>query len=245
MFTIGIILMLLGIIGIIAAPVMWVLGLKNAKVALRNGLITLVLGNIFAALGVQRTESLQPTQSSQTTQPTQSVQTPVPKKTPPESVAPQNKPLPPVLPGLQWVDITLNLEREPYRFRFTAEPNRLTPTIERRAKRIDPDTGAEMLVRIVTYNENVVMYEATVSGPGAHPTAGWFIPYLATAPFEGNPQVESKVWAEKALKKVRVGQPVTRKIGEVVMELFGNPPFYYGLEVFHKDYSAYLIKVSQ
>jgi hypothetical protein len=84
-----------------------------------------------------------------------------------------------------------------------------------------------------------------VSGPGADLTATWFIPLLATAPFGGNPQMESKRWAEEALGKVRQGRPVERRVGDVVMELSGNPPFSYVLQVNHKDYEAYLSKVLQ
>jgi hypothetical protein len=110
---------------------------------------------------------------------------------------------------------------------------------------VDPDTGAEMLVRVVSYGDKVVLYEAMVSGLGADLTATWFIPLLATAPFDGNPQMESKRWAEEALGKVRQGRPVERRVGEVVMELSGSPPTVYVLQVNHKDYEAYLGKVLQ
>lgn len=204
------------------------------------GLLLVVVGFSMLSSPAQPSQNKQPTQPLQAAQPAQ----PEPQEeAAQESAAQQDEPTPPVIPGLHWADITLNLEKEPFGFRFTLERNEFTPTFERRAKRVDPDTGAEMLVRVVSYGDSVVLYEATVSGPGANLTAGWFIPYLATAPFEGNPQVESKQWTEGALKKVRQGQPVERRVGEVVMGLSGNPPFFYALKVSHKDYEAYLAKV--
>jgi len=255
MLAIGVILTLLGVLGILAGLVMWALRLKNSKVFLRNGVIAFLLGGVFTIVGAPPSQPSQPTQPNQSAQAAQETQAAQPAQPTPQekevqaSAAQEEKPAqeeelaPPVIPGLYWVDITLNLEREPFGFRFTLERNKLTPTFERRAKNVDPDTGAEMLVRIVSYGDKVVLYEAVVLGPGADLTATWFIPLLATAPFDGNPQVESKRWAEEALGKVRQGRPVERRVGEVVMELLGNPPSLYTLEVSHKGYRAYLSKV--
>jgi hypothetical protein len=260
MFAIGVILTLLGVLGILAGLVMWALRLKNSKVFLRNGVIALLLGGVFTIVGAPPSQPSQPTQPTQSTQAAQETQTTQPAQPAPqekevqasavqeeklaqEEKPAQEEPAPPVIPGLHWVDITLSLEREPFGFRFTLERNKFTPTFERRAKNIDPDTGAEMVVRVVSYGDKVVFYEAMVSGLGADLTATWFIPLLATAPFDGNPQMESKRWAEEALGKVRQGQPVERRVGEVVMTLSGTPPSLYTLEVSHKGYKAYLSKV--
>ncbi|APD09724.1 hypothetical protein A0O31_01616 [Thermus brockianus] len=149
-------------------------------------------------------------------------------------------PPPPVLPGLFWVDITLNLEKEPYGFRFTMEPSNVIPGVKyHRAVKVDPDTGAEMWVEIATYGDKVLHYEVSVSGLNAEPTASWLLPYLATAPFDGNPQLESKAWAEKALGQVRQGAPLERRVGEAVFVLLGNPPTSYTLEVSHRDYESW------
>lgn len=153
-------------------------------------------------------------------------------------------PPPPVLPGLMPEDITLNLEREPFGFRFSLErSNAIKGVWLRRASKVDPDTGAEMRVEVASYGSGVIHYEVSVSGINAKPTASWLIPYLATAPFEGNPQAESKAWAEQALERVRQGAPVERKVGGAIFVVFGNPPFFYVLEVSHADYEAWLGKV--
>lgn len=138
---------------------------------------------------------------------------------------------PPLLPELAWVDITLNLERLGFEFKLEQSP--ILPGVwYRRATKEDPDTGARMMVEVMSYGAGVIRYEVGVTGAlGANNTASWLIPYLATAPFAGNPQQESKRWAEGALKKVRQGKPVERRVGNVVFELFGNPPSSYTLEV--------------
>lgn len=79
MFVIGAILVTLGVIGLIASPIMWVLGNKNAKVALRNGFVLFLIGGVFLAIdsgGTQTTNTTQPTQSTQPTQPGQPKQAP-------------------------------------------------------------------------------------------------------------------------------------------------------------------------
>ncbi len=154
----------------------------------------------------------------------------------------QNEELrPPVIPGLKWVDITLNLERKPYGFRFKRHKNKYTPSFEREAKKRDPDTGAEMYVRVQSHDDNVVLYEVSVSGNGAKHTASWLMPYMSTAPFDGNQQTRSKQWALQAIEQVRQGKPVHRQVGDVLMELSGSPPYFYTLQVNHKDLEEYLL----
>ena len=150
---------------------------------------------------------------------------------------------PPTIPGLKWVDITLNLEKEPYNFKFSIRQNRLTPTVEREAREVDPSTGAEISIRVQSYGDDVVLYEVSVSGNNARRTASWLIPYMATAPFDGNPQAESKAWAIRAIEKVGYQKPVYRQVGDVLMELSGNPPHFYVLQVNHKDLEEYLSRV--
>jgi len=152
--------------------------------------------------------------------------------------------VPPTIPGLAWVDLTLNLEKKPYDFHFDRRKSRLTPTYERSARKIDPDTGVEMFIQLLSYGDKVVVYEASVAGSRAYPVASWLIPYLATAPFEGNPQNDSKRWALDALEKVRQGEPVTRRVGNVLMEIIGNPPNFYALQVKHMDWESYLTKIT-
>ncbi|ALJ90034.1 hypothetical protein [Thermus aquaticus] len=110
----------------------------------------------------------------------------------------------------------------------------------RRASEVDPDTGAEMVVEVYSYGDGVIYYRASVSGVDAEPTASWLLPYLATAPFDGNPQVESKRWVEESLPKVRQGNPLKRQVGEGVFTLSGAPKRFYTLEVSHRDYESWL-----
>ncbi len=79
MFVIGVILATLGVIGLVAAPIMWVLGNKNAKVALRNGFVLFLIGGVFLVID---SGSTQPTNTAQPTQPTQSAQPSQPKQAP-------------------------------------------------------------------------------------------------------------------------------------------------------------------
>ncbi|MCS7219576.1 MAG: hypothetical protein NZ846_11530 [Thermus sp.] len=149
----------------------------------------------------------------------------------PEPSEPSEPPPPPTLPELAWVDITLNLERLGFEFRLT-QSTTLPGVWYRRAVKKDPDTGAEMLVEIMSYGDRVIMYEASVTGVSrANHTASWLLPYLATAPFAGNPQEASKRWVQENLTKLRPQKPLQRGVGNVRFELFGNPPFSYTLEV--------------
>ena len=80
MSVLGAMIAVLGLIGIIAAPLMWVLGSqKRAKLALRNGFIALFVGLILAALGGGRDEGA-------------ATSTPKPAATPQSSEAPPSAP---------------------------------------------------------------------------------------------------------------------------------------------------------
>lgn len=225
---------------------------KGAKpLTLKERLGMFAFGAVVALIGLvlipppQTPQNPQSAQSVQPAQPAQPAQSSQPPQTEQASEPPKTQeaemPPPPVLPGLSWVDITLNLEKAPFGFRFSAEPSRVIDGVWRRwAAAVDPDTGAEMRVEITSYGDRVLHYEGVVSGANAKPTASWFIPYLATAPFDGNPQAESKAWAEKALGQVRQKAPVKRAVGGVVFTLLGDPPTFYTLEVSHRDYEGWL-----
>lgn len=75
MLVIGSLLVIIGIIGLIASPIMWVLGNKNARVALRNGFIAFLVGGVLLAFNSPSTSSnTQTNQPTKTTQPTESKQ---------------------------------------------------------------------------------------------------------------------------------------------------------------------------
>ncbi len=245
----GWVLLILGLLVVMAALSKTPKGAKPLTLKERLGMFA--FGAVVALIGLvlipppQTPQNPQSAQSVQSAQPSQPAQSPQPSQTEQASEPPKTQeaemPPPPVLPGLFWVDITLNLEKEPYGFRFTMEPSNVIPGVKyHRAVKVDPDTGAEMRVEIATYGDKVLHYEVSVSGLNAEPTASWLLPYLATAPFDGNPQVESKAWAEKALGQVRQGAPLERRVGEAVFVLLGNPPTSYTLEVSHRDYESWL-----
>lgn len=205
------------------------------------GVVFLLIGLAYlfpAPQPPQQPQTAQQTQQTEPTQPIAPTEAPKPEE-PPQPEEPSNPP--PTLPGLAWVDITLNLERDPFGFRWKAEKSNVLPGVwVRRASEVDPDTGAEMVVEVYSYGDKVVHYRASVSGVNAEPTASWLLPYLATAPFDGNPQVESKRWVEENLNRVRQGAPLERRVGEAVFVLSGNPPTSYTLEVSHRDYESWL-----
>jgi len=205
------------------------------------GVVFLLIGLAYlfpAPQPPQQPQTAQQTQQTEPTQPTAPTEAPKPEE-PPQPEEPSNPP--PTLPGLAWVDITLNLEKEPFGFRWKAEKSNVLPGVwVRRASEVDPDTGAEMVVEIVSYGDKVLHYEVSVSGLNAEPTASWLLPYLATALFDGNPQVESKRWVEENLNRVRPGEPLERRVGEAVFVLSGNPRTFYTLEVSHRDYESWL-----
>lgn len=145
---------------------------------------------------------------------------------------------PPIIAGLGWVDITMNLEKWPYNFSF--QRSDFGRESERCAQKIDPDTGAEMRVCVYYYSIYATFVEAIVIGFNADKTAGWLLPYLATAPFEGNRQTESRDWTSRALRQVRRGKPLERQLGEVVFTVLGNPPTYYSLRIEPKGREKWL-----
>ncbi len=245
----GWVLLILGLLVVMAALSKTPKGAKPLTLKERLGMFA--FGAVVALIGLvlipppQTPQNPQSAQSVQSAQPSQPAQSPQPSQTEQASEPPKTQeaemPPPPVLPGLFWVDITLNLERDPFGFRWKAEKSNVLPGVwVRRASEVDPDTGAEMVVEVYSYGDKVLHYEVSVSGLNAKPTASWLLPYLATAPFDGNPQVESKAWAEKALGQVRQGAPLERRVGEAVFVLSGNPPTFYTLEVSHRDYESWL-----
>ena len=138
----------------------------------------------------------------------------------------------PTLPNLAWVDITLNLEKWPYGFKFNLNRiSKITNERERCASKIDPDTAADMRVCVYSAGDAVTFVEAMVTGSGANNTASWLIPYVATVPYEGRPD-DAKSWAEEALKRVRFGKPVERRVKDVTFLLTGNPPTAYTLRIY-------------
>ncbi len=89
MFTLGALVALLGLIGILAAPLMWVLGSqKRAKLALRNGFIALLVGIILAALG----GGDEGTTSSTSAPAAAPIGSETPKATPPPQQLPERNP---------------------------------------------------------------------------------------------------------------------------------------------------------
>jgi hypothetical protein len=71
MLVIGSLLVIIGVIGLIAFPIMWVLGNKNAKTALRNGFIAFLIGGVLLAFNSSTSSNTQKTQPAKTTQPTE------------------------------------------------------------------------------------------------------------------------------------------------------------------------------
>lgn len=240
---IGFLLTAVSVVGILLAAVFFVIGNRqDASRAFKLSLLMFATGFVLVLVGVI-------TDTNRAGSAKTSVQVEQPTEHEP-GVQHQNRRkegrpevIPPTIPGLAWVDLTLNLEKKPYGFRFDRRKSKLTPTFERSARKIDPDTGVEMFIQILSYEDKVALYKVSVSGSAANLVASWLIPYFATAPFEGNPQKDSKLWALSALRKVQQGKPITRRVGNVLMEITGNPPYFYVLQVNHEGWESYLIKV--
>jgi hypothetical protein len=108
---------------------------------------------------------------------------------------------------------------------------KITNEEQRCASKIDPDTAADMRVCVYSAGDAVTFVEAMVTGSGANNTASWLIPYVATVPYGGRPD-DAKSWAEGALKRVRSGKPVERRVKDVTFLLTGNPPTAYTLRIY-------------
>lgn len=199
----------------------------SLKERLGFGLLALVL-ILIGLNGVRPKTQVATTPTPQAiTQPAQTS----PPAEPEQNVSDEpEQPSPPTLPNLAWVDITLNLEKWPYDFSFELERINNAGEEERCGSKVDPDTGADLRVCVYSYGDSVTFVEASAIGAGAKNSASWLIPYVATAPFEGN-SGDSKVWASRAMEQVRSGKPVERKLGNVSFFLSGNPPTAYTLRI--------------
>jgi hypothetical protein len=134
----------------------------------------------------------------------------------------------PAIPGLQPVDIYLNLEKEPYTLKFGDWSKGATRN-QKCGKR-DKD-NAELRVCIDSTDANdVVFIDATVLGTNVA-GANWLFPYLTTVPFEGNEPQKAKAWVTENLPKLKEGQPVETTIGGVKFTLFGNGKTNANLEI--------------
>lgn len=134
----------------------------------------------------------------------------------------------PRLPGLAPADVYLNLEAAPYSFRF-GDWTYGQSLDEKCGDRTDTDTGAIMHVCIWSpsgqYGGPAVMWvDATVEGMNAQAleSASWFLPYVATVPYEGADQEAAKQWVADNWRSVRTGKTLTKQIGQAVFELSGN-----------------------
>lgn len=88
--------------------------------------------------------------------------------------------------------------------------------------------------------------ELDITGTYAKPVAIWALPYLATLPFDANKdRAGSKKWVLGAMEKVKTGQPVARTIGDTMMQLMGNPPLHYSLEIQHVGYERWAFAAIQ
>lgn len=130
---------------------------------------------------------------------------------------------PPLLPGLNPVDITLNLEPYPYEFEFG---NWVTGQTFRSkcGSRMDTDTMSELSVCIYsTFTTNVSYVDASVTAFGGDLSAArWFLPYLATLPYDGSDPQAAKAWVEENLDNIQEGEILTAEFGPAVYELYGN-----------------------
>lgn len=127
----------------------------------------------------------------------------------------------PRLPGLAPVDIYLSLQASPYNFKFGGWTGQNLKM--KCGKRFDSDTGADLDICINGSSvSDVVWLNASVLGPDLS-AAEWFLPYVATAPFEGNDPKAASEWVKQTWRQVeREGQVFTKEIGPAVFELFGN-----------------------
>ncbi len=140
---------------------------------------------------------------------------------------PSTKPPRAAIPGLEWTDIVLNLERQPFGFKFKRV--KLEGAWAKTANKVDPDTGARMTVEVV-YDYGVYRVQADVSGASAYPTASWLLPYVATLPYDGSSPREAKTWVAEALKSGKKVQ--TRHFGPATFEVYVTSPTYYGLKIY-------------
>jgi len=137
----------------------------------------------------------------------------------------------PVIPGLSWVDITLNLEKQPFGFKF--KHVNLNGAYAKEARKIDPDTGAEMYVEVV-YGSGVYRITASAAGINARSSASWLLPYIATVPYDGAQQAEARDWVKALLDKNQKGV-FSRDFGGVTFEFFVLPPSSYILKIYPKQ----------
>lgn len=189
------------------------------------------------------------TEANGTSPPAEAVSQPTapqPAATDTSSEAEDTPPPAPTLPGLKWVDITLNLERYPFGFQFKLEMvSPITYEQQRCAEKLDPDTGASMRVCVRSFGDDVTFVEAMVDGPGAKSTASWLIPYIATVPYEGSKPADAKAWAKEALQRVRSGKPVSKRIDGVVFTVLGNPPTSYSLRIHPADRERWVLVMTE
>lgn len=135
----------------------------------------------------------------------------------------------PTLPGIAPPDIYLNLEKEPYGFQFGGWQG--DNILSKCGQSFDLDTGADLSACIYTDDVNrVVWIEAEVVGLSAD-AAEWLLPYVATAPFDGNDPEKAATWVKRNWRKVREGKPISTTIGPAKFELLGNGKTYVALEI--------------
>jgi len=136
----------------------------------------------------------------------------------------------PTLPGIAPPDIYLNLEKEPYGFQF-GDWQWGENIHSKCGQSWDTDTAAVLTTCIYTDDVNhVVWIEADVSGFSLD-AANWLLPYVATAPFEGNNPKKAAQWVKDNWRKVRKGKPRETVIGPAKFVLLGDGEVQVTLEI--------------
>jgi len=169
----------------------------------------------------QDTSTLSSSSSSATTTSSGSTQ---------RSEAEEPEPATPTLPGIAPPDIYLNLEKEPYGFQF-GDWQWGKNIHSKCGQSWDTDTAAVLTTCIYTDDVNhVVWIEADVSGFSLD-AANWLLPYVATAPFEGNNPKKAAQWVKDNWRKVRKGKPRETVIGPAKFVLLGDGEVQVTLEI--------------
>jgi uncharacterized ParB-like nuclease family protein len=215
--VVGLILFVAGLWGIIKGHVGPVRGRGKAAAVVFAGLLVFIIGVVNSPQAKTNGPAVASTQHQADPQSAANPQQASTQQTSSQPPAAAQKAA--ALPGLQPVDVYLNLDKQPYSLKFGG----FTKGVTRYQKCGKRDVGGETMEVCIDSNDvnDVVFINATVTG-GTITSADLLLPYVATVPFEGNQPQKAKAWVTDNLPKLRQGEPVEIAIGGVRFTLFGN-----------------------
>lgn len=150
--------------------------------------------------------------------------------------APVQPDIMPIILGVEPVDLSVNLEQDPYDFTFAGWSNLRTVMTRTGSRELPGGTTMQVEITSVLGDfQKMMKIDALVLGPNIE-AAGPYLSYLASLSYDGSSPARSRDWVKSHWMKVKTGRPISMMAGPVEYELYGTAKFSVGLKMKHRNF---------